>query len=270
MTSGQLLDQIQLRNNFLCVGLDPDLSKFPAHIERSVDGVIEFNRAIIEATKDYCVSYKVNFAFFEALGFDGWKALADTRAMLPDSHYLIADAKRGDIGNTAAKYAEAIFGKLDFDAVTLSPYMGVDVVKPFLKYPGKTSILLALTSNPGGSDFQLSRLADGRYAFEEVIEKSTGWGNADQIMYVVGATRPEFFATVRKWAPDHFLLVPGVGAQGGNLKEVYRHGRNDHTGLLVNSSRGIIFAGDGTDFAVRAAEAAKKLSEEMRGLMIGD
>ena len=263
----KLTKLIQEKQNFLCVGLDPDLDKMPIHIPKTAAGVVSFVAQIIAATKDDCVAYKVNFAFFEALGREGWYALQETRNLLPNTHFLIADAKRGDIGNTAKKYAESIFGDLDFDAVTLSPYMGKDVVDPFLAYENKTVILLALTSNKGSLDFQLSRLENGQLAFEQVIEKSATWASADRLMYVVGATKPEYFEHVRRYAPKHTLLVPGVGAQGGSLELVYQHGKNNTVGLLVNSSRGIIYAGLDKDFAVKAGEAAKSLCKEMKLLL---
>lgn len=249
--------------NFLCVGLDPDVAKLPDHFLKSAHGVTAFLHEIIEATKDVCVAYKMNFAFFEALGSDGWKALEDVRNMIPSTHFIIADAKRGDIGNTAKKYAEAIFGVMDFDAVTLSPYMGRDVADPFLAYENKTSILLALTSNQGSADFQQSKLADGRMAYEEVLEKSSEWGSEDQLMYVVGATKPTYFTTVRKYVPNHFLLVPGVGAQGGKLEDVVAYGATANKGLLINSSRGILYASAGRDFAEAAHEKAKTLHDAM-------
>jgi orotidine-5'-phosphate decarboxylase len=258
---------IREQNNFLCVGLDPDLSKLPGHLPKNAEGVLQFNKEIIEATSPHCVSYKINFAFFEALGQAGWWALEETRKLLPSSHFLIADAKRGDIGNTAEKYAESIFGDLDFDAVTLNPYMGKDVADPFLKYPDKTVILLALTSNTGSEDFQLLKLDSGLHVFEEVVATSRNWADTHRIMYVVGATKPEYFLNIRDYAAHHFLLVPGVGAQGGDLKTVYQYGRNSQGGLLVNSSRGIIYAGSGEDFAEKAGEAAKTLCVQMNVLM---
>lgn len=267
MSVSKLSKLVRERGNFLCVGLDPDLNKLPAHLPSNAEGVIQFIRQIIAETSEFCVAYKVNFAFFEALGREGWYALEETRKMLPESHFLIADAKRGDIGNTAKKYAESIFGDLDFDAVTLSPYMGKDVVTPFLAYENKTVILLALTSNKGSLDFQISELSNGQLAFEEVIEKSASWTDDNHMMYVVGATKPTYFENVRKYAPTHFLLVPGVGAQGGSLDEVYQYGKNSNVGILINSSRGIIYAGNGVDFASRARQAAKGLSVEMSRLM---
>lgn len=263
---------VKLRNlvantgNFLCVGLDPDVSKLPNHFLKNAHGATAFLREIIDATKDVCVAYKMNFAFFEALGSDGWKALETVRQMIPSTHFIIADAKRGDIGNTAKKYAEAIFDVMDFDAVTLSPYMGRDVVEPFLEYDNKTSILLALTSNAGNADFQLSKLANGQLAFEEVLDKSMEWGSPDQLMYVVGATNPKYFTSVRKYVPNHFLLVPGVGAQGGSLDEVVAYGANHEKGLLVNSSRGILYASQDKDFANASYLKAKELHDAMTAL----
>jgi len=268
MSVSKLKNATLTHRNFLCVGLDPDLEKLPEGLPKNASGVVSFLKEIISATQDFCVSYKINFAFFEALGADGWHALEATRKLLPETHFLIADAKRGDIGNTAKKYAEAIFGQLDFDAVTLSPYMGRDVADPFLAYDEKTAILLALTSNEGSRDFQLSKLVNGQHAFEEVLAKSASWGNSENLMYVVGATKPEYFQTVRKHVPDHFLLVPGVGAQGGSLVDVYKNGASTNVGLLVNSSRGIIYAGSRKDFAMKAREKAKILANEMQELMV--
>ena len=260
----QLVNQ---RKNFLCVGLDPDVQRIPTHFSRDAKGIVEFNRHIIEATAPFCVSYKLNFAFYEALGKAGWRALEQTRKLLPATHFLIADAKRGDIGNTARKYAESIFQELQFDAVTLNAYMGRDVVDPFLEFSDKTVILLALTSNPGSSDFQLTKNENDRYLFEEVIEKSSSWANSSRMMYVVGATKPEYFEHVRALVPEHFLLVPGVGAQGGSLDAVYQNGACKNTGLLINSSRGILYADDSVDFANHAGNQAQLLANKMRELL---
>ena len=271
MKTQQLTTQIKKKKSFLCIGLDVDLNKIPKHLLEEEDPIFAFNKAIIEATHHLCVAYKPNTAFYEAYGIKGWQALEKTINYLNENYpeiYTIADAKRGDIGNTAKKYAEAIFGQLDFDAVTLSPYMGRDVADPFLAYDEKTAILLALTSNEGSRDFQLSKLVNGQHAFEEVLAKSASWGNSENLMYVVGATKPEYFQTVRKHVPDHFLLVPGVGAQGGSLVDVYKNGASTNVGLLVNSSRGIIYAGSGKDFAMKAREKAKILANEMQELMV--
>lgn len=232
--------------------------------------MMAFNKAIIDATAPYCVAYKPNTAFYEAFGADGWKALADTIAYIKEKHprhFVIADAKRGDIGNTSAMYARAFFNDLQADAITVAPYMGEDSVKPFIGYEGKWVILLALTSNKGSLDFQLIRDEDGNRLFENVIRKSQTWGTTDDTMYVVGATRGQMFEDIRKVAPDSFLLVPGVGAQGGSLEEVCRYGMTEDCGLLVNSSRAIIYASTGKDFAEAASEAAKTVAEEMKGFL---
>ncbi len=270
MNVKELSHLVDEKKNFLCVGLDPDLAKLPKHLKQNADGIVSFNQAIIEATAEHCVAYKLNFAFFEALGKEGWRALEQTRKLLPESHFLIADAKRGDIGNTARKYAESIFGELNFDAVTLNPYMGRDVISPFLEYEDKTIILLALTSNAGSLDFQMSLLENGMHVFEEVIQKSSTWTEDDRLMYVVGATKPAYFKNIRKYAPNHFLLVPGVGAQGGSLDLVYEYGRSRNLGLLVNSSRAIIFADDSENFATASAKAAREMHENMRHLISSD
>lgn len=266
MNKKQLFEQIQLKKSFLCVGLDPVPENLPEHLLQYEDPVFEFNRQLIDATKDLCVAYKPNTAFYEAMGRRGWESLQKTWEYLPKDTFTIADAKRGDIGNTSAMYADAFFNReksgLGFDAITVAPYMGKDSVGPFLDYEGKWVILLALTSNAGHSDFQLAETGNGRL-YEEVIRVSSSWAGPEQLMYVVGATRGAEFARIRKLAPESFLLVPGVGAQGGSLAEVCAYGMNDSCGLLVNSSRGIIYAGKGKDFADRAREEALKLQQEM-------
>lgn len=271
MNRQQLVENIRRKGSFLCVGLDSDIKKIPAHIiETAKDPVFEFNRRIIDATAPYCVAYKPNLAFYEALGVEGQIALEKTiryiKANYPDQ-FIIADAKRGDIGNTSALYARSFFEYLDVDAVTVAPYMGRDSVEPFLGYNGKWVILLALTSNKGSQDFQMIKGTDGRYLFEDVLTTSATWAGPDEMMYVVGATQGAMFADVRRIAPKSFLLVPGVGAQGGSLEEVCRYGMIDDCGLLVNSSRGIIFASSGVDFAEKAAEAAKELRDQMSQLL---
>ena len=275
MTRQEIIDHIKEKRSFLCVGLDSDIKKMPQWLVEEVDGdtykaMMAFNKAIIDATAPYCVAYKPNTAFYEAFGADGWKALADTIAYIKEKHprhFVIADAKRGDIGNTSAMYARAFFNDLQADAITVAPYMGEDSVKPFLGYEGKWVILLALTSNKGSLDFQLIRDEDGNRLFENVIRKSQTWGTTDDTMYVVGATRGQMFEDIRKVAPDSFLLVPGVGAQGGSLEEVCRYGMTEDCGVLVNSSRAIIYASTGKDFAEAASEAAKAVAEEMKGFL---
>ncbi len=264
MTKARLLDNIRKKNSYLCVGLDVDLNKIPRHLLKEKDPVFAFNRQIIDATADHCVAFKPNIAFYEALGPGGWESLAKTVEYIPGDIFTIADAKRGDIGNTAGLYARAFFETLDFDSITVAPYMGHDSVMPFLEFEGKWVILLAHTSNAGSQDFQLIRNEDsGRTLFAEVIEKSKTWGSSEQIMYVVGATQADRIAEIRKMAPDHFFLVPGVGAQGGDLQAVSREGMNAGCGLLVNNTRAIIYASSGTDFASMAKKEAFKMHQEM-------
>lgn len=267
MTREELYEQIQKKKSFLCVGLDTDLDKIPEHLKSLEDPIFAFNKEIIDQTRDLCVSYKLNLAFYERYGSAGWKSLERTVEYIPNEHFKIADAKRGDIGNTADMYAKAFFEEMNFDAVTLSPYMGSDSIKPFLKYPGKWAIILGLTSNKGAEDFQLKELETGSKFYEEVMRVASDWGSADNIMFVVGATKEEHFAHIRKIIPNHFLLVPGVGAQGGSLKEVCHYGMNDHVGLLINSSRGIIYKGSGIDFGEMAKKAALELSNEMKKIL---
>ncbi len=270
MTSQQLFRQIRAKESFLCVGLDTDLKKVPQHLLGDEDPIFAFNKAVIDATAPYCVSYKPNLAFYEAAGVKGWNALVKTVRYLRERYpeqFLIADAKRGDIGNTSQMYARVFFQEMDFDAVTLSPYMGSDTAEPFYAYPGKWAVLLALTSNPSAQDFETLALAGGEMLYERVLRNSMSWGTEDNTMYVVGATRAEQLERVRAIVPDHFLLVPGVGAQGGSLSEVARCGMNSRCGLLVNSSRGIIYASDGRDFAEAAGAAARQLQSEMAGLL---
>lgn len=267
MKRTELVENIFRKGSFLCVGLDTDIKKIPECVTGSpAERIIAFNKAIIDATAPYCVAYKPNIAFYESLGADGWKALEETVAYIRAKHpdqFIIADAKRGDIGNTSAMYARTFFGEYDIDALTVAPYMGEDSVSPFLTYDGKWVVLLALTSNKGSHDFQLTADAGGERLFEKVLRVSRQWGDADNMMYVVGATQGKMFSDIRRIVPDHFLLVPGVGAQGGSLHEVCRYGMTDDCGLLVNSSRGIIYASQGDDFAEAAAKAAHELQQEM-------
>ena len=266
MTGQELFTIIKKKKSFLCIGLDSDISKVPKHLLSTADPIFEFNKQIINHTKDYCVAYKPNIAFYESLGSKGWESLEKTIGYLHANCtdiFTIADAKRGDIGNTSKLYARAFFEQMNFDAITISPYMGEDSVSPFLEYKGKWVILLALTSNKGANDFQTSLLEKDEMLFEKVLHTSAKWGNLDNMMYVVGATKASMLTQIRKIIPDHFLLVPGVGAQGGDLQEVAKHGMNAHCGLIVNVSRNIIYAGEGENFALKAKEEASKIQKEM-------
>ena len=264
MNREQLYKQIQKKSSYLCVGLDTDLTKIPKHLLSATDPVFEFNKQIIDATHSYAVAYKPNIAFYEALGSKGWESLQKTLEYIPSDIFTIADAKRGDIGNTSSLYAKAFFEQMNFDSITVAPYMGEDSVKPFLQFNDKWVILLAHTSNPGSSDFQLlESTVTGRKLYEEVLLKSQQWGTPDQLMYVVGATQAEKMESIRGLAPEHFFLVPGIGAQGGDLEMVSKYGMNKQCGLLVNSARSIIYASSGSDFAVKAGDEAKKVKEEM-------
>ncbi|MBS1555165.1 MAG: orotidine-5'-phosphate decarboxylase [Bacteroidota bacterium] len=263
MNREQLFEQIQKKKSYLCVGLDTDLEKIPKHLLETEDPIFEFNKQIIDATHQFAVAYKPNIAFYEALGTKGWASLQKTLEYIPKECFTIADAKRGDIGNTSALYAKAFFQQMNFDSITVAPYMGEDSVKPFLEFSGKWVILLIHTSNPGSRDFQLLETNDGHYVFQHVIFASQQWATPDQMMYVVGATHAEKIGAIRALAPDHFFLVPGVGAQGGDLHAVSKAGFNGQCGLLVNSSRAIIYASDKTDFADAARREAKKVQEEM-------
>ena len=269
MTREQLFEQIKLKKSYLCIGLDSDLQKLPKHLLKLEDPVFEFNRQIVEATADLCVAYKPNIAFYEAQGTKGWQTLEKTVAILPENCFSIADAKRGDIGNTSELYARAFFDQLNFHSVTIAPYMGEDSVKPFLGHKGKWAILLALTSNAGSHDFQLlpTNTEDSEMLFETVLKKSKTWGDASELMYVVGATQTAYIQKVREIVPDHFLLVPGVGAQGGSLSEISKYGMNAQCGLLINSSRQIIYASSGEDFAEKARAAALAVQQEMAQLL---
>ena len=269
MTTQQLIDQIKIKKSFLCVGLDVDLNKIPKHLLELEDPIFEFNKAIIDATHDLAIAYKPNIAFFEACGIKGWMSLQKTINYINEKHpeiFTIADAKRGDIGNTSSMYAKAFFEDLNFDSVTVAPYMGKDSVEPFLAFENKHTIMLALTSNEGAFDFQTLQV-NGKELYKQVLETSKTWKNSKNLMYVVGATKAEYFTEVRKIVPDSFLLVPGVGAQGGSLSEVCKYGMNDNVGLLINSSRAIIYASNGTDFADVARAEALKMQQEMEEIL---
>lgn len=266
MTKEQLFENILRKQSFLCVGLDTDIKKIPEHLLKEEDPIFAFNKAIIDATQDLCIAYKPNLAFYESLGVKGWMAFEKTvkyiKQHYPDQ-FIIADAKRGDIGNTSTMYARSFFEELDIDSVTVAPYMGEDSVSPFLAYPGKWVILLALTSNKGSHDFQLTADAEGERLFEKVLRKSQQWGGDEQMMYVVGATQGRAFEDIRRIVPDHFLLVPGVGAQGGSLEEVCKYGMNRQCGLIVNSSRGIIYVDKSEQFAAASRRAAQEVQQQM-------
>ena len=264
MNRKELIKQIETKKSFLCVGLDTDITKLPKHLQSHPDAIFQFNKAIIDATKDYCVSYKINTAFYESMGMTGWEAMEKTLYYIPNTHFKIADAKRGDIGNTSAQYAKTFFEVLPFDAVTVAPYMGEDSVKPFLEYENKWTIVLGLTSNNGANDFQQKKLAYGKHLYEQVLETVSGWGTPNNLMFVVGATKAKDLADIRKIIPNHFLLVPGVGAQGGSLKEVAEYGLNNDCGLLVNASRAIIYADSTENFAAAATKVSKEYQVEMK------
>ena len=267
MTKQFLIDQIKAKQSYLCVGLDTDIEKLPNGLPKNKAGVIAFNKAIIDATAAHCVSYKINTAFYESQGIAGWEAMEATLAHIPSTHFTIADAKRGDIGNTSAQYAKTFFETLPFDAITVAPYMGKDSIDPFLAYQNKWTIVLGLTSNPGSQHFEQQKLANGQFLYESVLEQVASWGSPEQLMFVVGATKANDLESIRKIIPAHFLLVPGVGAQGGSLSEVTAYGKNDEVGLLINASRAVIFASSGADFAADAALAAKGYADEMKALM---
>lgn len=282
MTRQQLIDQIRTKRSYLCVGLDTDIAKIPQHLLSETDPVFEFNKAIIDTTKDLCVAYKINTAFYEALGVRGWASMEKTVNYIGEDHFKIADAKRGDIGNTSDQYAKAFFQTLPFDSITVAPYMGEDSVKPFLQHKGKWAIVLGLTSNKGSADFELKRilakeeiLEEGvhftqdhtSYLYETVLKTVATWGDPGNLMFVIGATQPAEFNNIRQLVPDHFLLVPGVGAQGGSIAEISTGAMNKDCGLLVNASRAVIYASPGKDFAERAREVAKQYQEEMSGYL---
>ncbi|WP_026751965.1 orotidine-5'-phosphate decarboxylase [Sediminibacterium sp. C3] len=279
MTITSLVQHIQEKQSYLCVGLDTDLQKIPAHLKEHPDAMLKFNKAIIDATLPYCVSYKINTAFYEAMGLKGWEIMNETLSYIPKSHFTIADAKRGDIGNTSTQYAKAFFEAMDFDAITVAPYMGEDSIRPFLEYENKVTIVLGLTSNAGSNDFQqlileeydesltmvphITQGAVSKRLYEHVIGRVATWGTPDNLMFVVGATQATEFENIRDIVPDHFLLVPGVGAQGGSLEAVSKFGLNKNAGLLVNASRAVIYASEGEDYAIKAQLAAKAYQEEM-------
>ncbi|SFT88191.1 orotidine-5'-phosphate decarboxylase [Lishizhenia tianjinensis] len=267
MKKEELVAEIKRKQSFLCVGLDTDLNKIPKHLLDTEDPIFEFNKQIIDATKDYCVAYKPNIAFYECLGKKGWESLEKTMEYIPENIFTIADAKRGDIGNTSSYYAKTFFEYLNFDSVTVAPYMGEDSVTPFLQFEDKWVIVLALTSNAGALDFQFVKDAQGEELYKKVLRKTSEWGTPENLMYVVGATRAEGIGEVRKTVPNNFFLVPGVGAQGGSLEDVAQYGFNEDCGLLVNSSRGIIYAGQGEDFAQKAAEAAQAIQQDMHKIL---
>jgi orotidine-5'-phosphate decarboxylase len=263
MTYETLYQEILAKKSYLCIGLDTDINLIPPHFSHLSNPLLAFNQMIIEATADLCVAYKINTAFYESMGAKGWEIMEKTLNLIPETHLTIADAKRGDIGNTVTQYAKAFFEQMQFDAVTVAPYMGADSVKPFLQFAGKWVILLALTSNSSAKDFQFETLTSGERLFEKVLQTSQNWADKTQMMYVVGATQTEELAKIRTLAPEHFLLVPGIGAQGGSLAEVSNFGMNKHCGLLVNVSRSIIYASQELDFADKARQAAQALQEEM-------
>lgn len=266
MNRQQLIRHIFEKRSYLCVGLDSDIEKLPVGLPRNAEGVLAFNKAIIDATRSYCVAYKINTAFYESLGAAGWSVLEQTAAYIGNEHFIIADAKRGDIGNTADQYAKAFFKALCFDAITVAPYMGADSVIPFLQHPGKWAIVLGLTSNPGAADFELQPCGD-QLLYEKVMQRVASWGSPENLMFVVGATQAAVMASIRKSYPDHFFLVPGVGAQGGSLEDVSRNALSPEVGLLVNVSRAIIFASPNSDFAEKAAAEALRYQQQMAALL---
>ena len=267
MTRIALYDQIIAKKSYLCVGLDTDITKIPDHLKKHPDAIFEFNKAIIDATLDFCVSYKINTAFYEALGVKGWDAMERTVNYIPSTHFRIADAKRGDIGNTSSQYARAFFETMNFDAITVAPYMGEDSIRPFLEYENKWTIVLGLTSNKGAGDFELQSNGS-KMLYEQVIEKVSRWGTTDNLMFVVGATRAEEFTNIRSIAPDHFFLVPGVGAQGGSLKDISEKAMIRDCGILVNASRAIIYASENKDFTEEAKAIARQYQYEMKNYLL--
>jgi len=266
LTRKQLAEQIFKKKSYLCVGLDTDITKIPKHLQSHPDAVFQFNKAIIDATKDLCVSYKINTAFYEAMGVKGWETLEKTVNYIPNEHFKIADAKRGDIGNTSSQYARAFFEALNFDAITVAPYMGEDSVKPFLEYKDKWTILLGLTSNSGAKDFELQKSGND-FLYEKVLKTASAWGTTGNLMFVIGATQADEFVNIRKLAPDHFYLVPGVGTQGGSLKEISEKAIIKDCGLLVNVSRAIIYASEEEDFAEEASAIAQQYQVEMKNYL---
>ncbi len=267
MTRKQLVEQIHQKKSYLCVGLDTDITKIPKHLQSHPDAVFEFNKAIIDITKDLCVAYKINTAFYEAMGLKGWEAMEKTVNYIPSEHFTIADAKRGDIGNTSSQYAKAFFETMNFDAITIAPYMGEDSVRPFLEYEGKWAIVLGLTSNKGAADFEMQPFSDGERLYEKVLQTVSEWGTDENLMFVTGATQASELENIRSIIPNHFLLVPGVGFQGGSLADVTKYGKNKDCGLLVNASRAIIYAGEKENFAEEARIIAKQYQTEMAGYL---
>ena len=263
MTRAALVQQIISKKNMLCIGLDSDIVKLPAHFPQNPDGLLLFNKSIIESTLDFCVSYKINLAFYERLGKVGFEVVEETLKLIPDTHFTIADAKRGDIGNTSSYYADAYLNRMNFDSITVAPYMGRDSVEPFLQFDGKWAIILGLTSNAGAQNFELQKLQNGKFLFEEVMTQCAEWGSVENTMFVFGATQTEFLKNARSQFPNHFFLVPGVGSQGGSLGDVMRFGKTDFGGLLINASRSIIYASNKTDFAEAASREAQALAKEM-------
>lgn len=268
MTRAQLLENIRSRRSYLCVGLDTDLEKLPSGLSRDAKGLLEFHQSIIEATAPFCVAYKPNLAFFEAMGTEGWRVFEETLKMIPSTHLVIADAKRGDIGNTSERYAQAFFNRYNCDALTIAPYMGSDSVKPFLGHQGKWAVMLVLTSNPGADDFEQLVLANGKRLYEEVADKAMEWGSPDELMFVVGATRVEPLKALRARCEPYFFLIPGVGAQGGDLVEVSRAALNNECGILVNASRSILYASSGDDFTQAASQEAQAMQQQMAQLLV--
>ena len=268
MNRDTLVQQITEKGTYLCVGLDTDLSKLPKHLQHEPNAVVKFNKAIIDATKNYCVSYKINTAFYESMGVKGWEAMEETVAYIPSTHFKIADAKRGDIGNTSSQYAKAFFETIPFDAITVAPYMGEDSIRPFLEYDNKWTIVLGLTSNKGASDFEMLTVTDAQQhpskLYEKVLHKVAEWGTPQNLMFVIGATQGAEFENIRSILPEHFLLVPGVGFQGGSLEEVSKYAMNKDVGLLVNASRAIIYAGSEENFAEEAEAIAAQYHAEMK------
>jgi len=264
MTRAELVAQIRTKHSCLCVGLDTDIQKIPKHLLKQKNPILAFNKAIIDATKDYCVAYKPNIAFYEVLGARGWEILEETLNYIPSTHFTIADAKRGDIGNTSKMYAKTFFETYNFDSVTIAPYMGRDSVQPFLEFDSKWAILLALTSNSGAQDFERLRLENNDFLYQEVVQKSQQWGTPENLMYVVGATAPDALKDVRRLAPEHFFLIPGVGAQGGDLEEVLQAACNTEVGILVNASRSILYASGEADFQEKAAAEALRMVDVMK------
>ncbi len=271
MHRNTLIKQIKEKSSYLCVGLDTDITKTPKHLQQNKNAIVDFNKAIIDATKDYCVSYKINTAFYEANGSKGWEDMEATVNYIPSTHFKIADAKRGDIGNTSSQYAKAFFETLQFDAITVAPYMGEDSIRPFLEYENKWTIVLGLTSNQGAKNFELKKIIQSnkeeQFLYESVLETVSKWGTKENLMFVVGATQATELSNIRKYIPDNFLLVPGVGFQGGSLSETSKYGMNEDCGLLVNASRAIIYAGSGENFAEEAKAIAQQYQLEMKGYL---